>query len=174
MPKITRFNINQARGTLMQMCWVTCHCYRVTEQCTITWRNYTFIGYPPRVISKCSPNLNIDQQRHSVVKRTNNEFTRMDTHLHTGAATLPTKKGPAKCTWWLCSFKQQRVIQGSHGWKAWLEVLYGGQAWTNSYKKVTNCQESQNTPAVAPLHPWEWPKHRSTRLHLDYAGPFLG
>jgi len=33
---------------------------------------------------------------------------------------------------------------------------------------------NQNTPAVAPLHPWEWPQCPWTRLHIDYARPFLG
>ena len=41
-------------------------------------------------------------------------------------------------------------------------------------RSCTSCQQNQNTPAVAPLHPWEWPKHPWTRLHVDYAGPFLG
>ena len=27
---------------------------------------------------------------------------------------------------------------------------------------------------MAPLHPWEWPRHPWARLHLDYTGPFLG
>ena len=36
------------------------------------------------------------------------------------------------------------------------------------------CQESQSTPAAAPLHPWEWPSQPWSRIHLDYAGPFLG
>ena len=27
---------------------------------------------------------------------------------------------------------------------------------------------------MAPLHPWKWPKRPWTRLHIDYAGPFLG
>ena len=26
----------------------------------------------------------------------------------------------------------------------------------------------------SPLHPWEWPHKPWVRLHLDYAGPFLG
>lgn len=29
-------------------------------------------------------------------------------------------------------------------------------------------------PSTAPLHPWEWPEKPWTRLHVDYAGPFLG
>ncbi|CAM4597728.1 unnamed protein product [Leuciscus chuanchicus] len=35
------------------------------------------------------------------------------------------------------------------------------------------CQESRNPPAGAPLHPWEWPETPWSRLHVDYAGPFL-
>lgn len=30
------------------------------------------------------------------------------------------------------------------------------------------------SPSTAPLHPWEWPEKPWTRLHVDYAGPFLG
>ena len=26
----------------------------------------------------------------------------------------------------------------------------------------------------SPLHPWEWPQKPWSRLHIDYAGPFLG
>ena len=34
-------------------------------------------------------------------------------------------------------------------------------------------QESRPSPPVAPLHPWEWPSKPWSRLHLDFAGPFL-
>lgn len=30
------------------------------------------------------------------------------------------------------------------------------------------------SPPTAPLHPWELPDKPWTRLHVDYAGPFLG
>ncbi len=36
------------------------------------------------------------------------------------------------------------------------------------------CQEHRNVPAVAPLHPWNWPDKPWQRLHVDYAGPFMG
>ena len=36
------------------------------------------------------------------------------------------------------------------------------------------CQSVQNVPAVAPLHPWLWPARPWQRVHLDFAGPFLG
>ena len=41
-------------------------------------------------------------------------------------------------------------------------------------KECTQCQQHQKTPALAPLHPWEWPDQPWTRLHIDHAGPFLG
>ncbi|XP_061131311.1 uncharacterized protein K02A2.6-like, partial [Syngnathus typhle] len=36
------------------------------------------------------------------------------------------------------------------------------------------CQAHQKAPASAPLHPWEWPESPWSRIHVDYAGPFLG
>ncbi len=41
-------------------------------------------------------------------------------------------------------------------------------------EKVKGCPACQTNPAQAPLHPWEWPKHPWSRLHADYAGPFMG
>ena len=44
-------------------------------------------------------------------------------------------------------------------------------------KKVKSChlcQQNQKSPAKAPLHPWEWPNRPWSRIHVDYAGPFLG
>ncbi|XP_065190696.1 uncharacterized protein K02A2.6-like [Sycon ciliatum] len=36
------------------------------------------------------------------------------------------------------------------------------------------CQATQKSPALQPLHPWEWPGKPWTRLHIDYAGPVEG
>ena len=44
----------------------------------------------------------------------------------------------------------------------------------NFVKSCPECQKSQNKPPVAPLHPWNWPDKPWSRLHIDYAGPFLG
>ena len=41
-------------------------------------------------------------------------------------------------------------------------------------KSCQVCQESRASPAPAPLHPWEWPSQPWSRIHLDFAGPFLG
>ena len=44
-------------------------------------------------------------------------------------------------------------------------------------EQVKNCQVCQahrKTPAPAALHPWEWPSRSWTRIHIDYAGPFMG
>ena len=36
------------------------------------------------------------------------------------------------------------------------------------------CQATKNSPARAPLYPWVWPTAPWERVHLDFAGPFLG
>ena len=36
------------------------------------------------------------------------------------------------------------------------------------------CQQVRHLPEKAPLHPWEWPEKPWSRLHVDFAGPFLG
>ena len=35
------------------------------------------------------------------------------------------------------------------------------------------CQQVQKAPALAPLHPWEWPVTPWERIHIDFAGPYL-
>ena len=41
-------------------------------------------------------------------------------------------------------------------------------------KDCSLCQTNQKSPPPAPLHPWEWPERPWSRLHADYAGPFMG
>ena len=41
-------------------------------------------------------------------------------------------------------------------------------------KKCQVCQESRASPPSAPLHPWQWPTKPWSRLHLDFAGPYMG
>ena len=40
-------------------------------------------------------------------------------------------------------------------------------------KRATFARSSRPSPPAAPLHPWEWPAELWSRLHLDFAGPFL-
>ena len=41
-------------------------------------------------------------------------------------------------------------------------------------RKCHVCQENQARPDKAPAHPWETPKGQRVRLHIDYAGPYMG
>ena len=36
------------------------------------------------------------------------------------------------------------------------------------------CQVSRHSEVKVPLHRWEWPQRPWERIHVDYAGPFLG
>ncbi|RUS88832.1 hypothetical protein EGW08_003377 [Elysia chlorotica] len=36
------------------------------------------------------------------------------------------------------------------------------------------CEQYQKSPPKAPLHPWDWPQQPWSRVHMDFAGPFLG
>ncbi len=38
----------------------------------------------------------------------------------------------------------------------------------------SGCQHVQKMPKPAPLHPWEWPVLPWQRIHVDFAGPFMG
>ena len=44
----------------------------------------------------------------------------------------------------------------------------------NLVKSCSVCQQSCLAPAVAPLRSWEWSSKLWSRLHLDFAGPFMG
>ena len=43
-----------------------------------------------------------------------------------------------------------------------------------SCNSCNSCQEVHKLPEAAPLHPWIWPNKPWVRVHLDFAGPFLG
>ena len=44
----------------------------------------------------------------------------------------------------------------------------------NSVKNCEQCALHQNNPKPVSLHPWECARYPWQRLHIDYAGPFLG
>lgn len=59
---------------------------------------------------------------------------------------------------------------------AWQYVWWPGID-TDLEQKEKTCQTCQYTcknPAQAPLHPQEWPRQPRSRIHADYAGPFMG
>ena len=41
-------------------------------------------------------------------------------------------------------------------------------------RHCSSCQMNQSAPPTAPFHPWRWPSNPWTRLHIDFAGPFMG
>ena len=94
-----------------------------------------------------------------------------------------------------CVLWGSRVVVPPPGREAMLQQLHHGhigitrmKALARSYfwwpkldadietvvKSCVTCQEHRNLPAPAPLHPWEWPSKPWQRLHIDYAGPFMG
>ena len=94
-----------------------------------------------------------------------------------------------------CIIWRARVIVPTNGQKSVLEELHEAhlgaskmKALARSYiwwpkmddeiekvaRKCSYCQQTSAVPAKAPLHPWEWPAQPWSRLHLDFAGPYLG
>ncbi|KAK3793006.1 hypothetical protein RRG08_032268 [Elysia crispata] len=41
-------------------------------------------------------------------------------------------------------------------------------------KGCSGCMHSQQNPQLSPLHPWIFPDSPWHRVHIDYAGPFMG
>ena len=42
-------------------------------------------------------------------------------------------------------------------------------------RECEDCQKKkQKTPPVTPLQLWSWPEKHWSRVHIDYAGPFIG
>ncbi|GFX67389.1 uncharacterized protein K02A2.6 [Trichonephila clavipes] len=45
---------------------------------------------------------------------------------------------------------------------------------TNFVQNCSDCIATRNEPARINRHPWEWPNGPWQRIHVDYAGPFMG
>ena len=41
-------------------------------------------------------------------------------------------------------------------------------------RQCSICQLHQKSPPLAPIHSWHWPSTSWSRIHLDFAGPFMG
>lgn len=75
-----------------------------------------------------------------------------------------------------------KLLHQSHPGMSRMKGLARSYVWwpgmDQDVERVVNhceaCQWHSKSPATAPLHPWEWPEKPWTRLHVDYAGPFLG
>ena len=48
------------------------------------------------------------------------------------------------------------------------------EAIESNARSCVQCGENQSNPAKAPVHPWEQPSGPWERLHIDFAGPFMG
>jgi hypothetical protein len=44
----------------------------------------------------------------------------------------------------------------------------------NITKQCSSCQENANLPNQVPTAMWDWPSSPWKRLHIDYAGPYMG
>ncbi|XP_052771110.1 uncharacterized protein K02A2.6-like [Mya arenaria] len=41
-------------------------------------------------------------------------------------------------------------------------------------KHCSGCMANRPSPKESPIHPWEFPKKPWSRVHIDFAGPFMG
>ena len=41
-------------------------------------------------------------------------------------------------------------------------------------RKCHTCQTEWKSPPLTPVHLWQWPDHPWYRVHIDYAGTFMG
>ena len=64
---------------------------------------------------------------------------------------------------------KMKCIARSHMW--WPEM---DSAIEKVAKSCEACHEAKQGPAKAPLNPWVWPSRPWQRIHVDYAGPFMG
>ena len=123
-------------------------------------------------------------------------------HIADGWPTSPTEelrpywtKRLELTTFAGCILWSGRVVVPPQGRKKVLIDLHGGHPGVSRMKALSRslvwwpgldsdiekivkacapCQQSQPSPAVAPLHPWQWPTRPWSRLHIDYAGPMDG
>ena len=64
---------------------------------------------------------------------------------------------------------RMKAIARSHFWWSGLD-----KDIETTGKTCHSCQTNQSNPPAAPLHPWVWPDLPWRRIHVDFAGPFLG
>ena len=66
-------------------------------------------------------------------------------------------------------FSRMKALARSYIW--WPKM---DQDIEDLVKGCQTCQENRASPTTAPLHPWQWPSEPWSRIHIDFAGPYLG
>ena len=64
---------------------------------------------------------------------------------------------------------RMKAIARSYVWWPGLDQQIEG-----SCRECATCVQAQSSPKKAPMHLWEYPTRRWERIHVDFAGPFLG
>ena len=72
--------------------------------------------------------------------------------LHSAHPGISRMKGPARAVVW------------------WPNIDHDIE---RAVKHCDTCQRDRPNPPLAPLHTCEWPRKPWSRVHVDYAGPFL-
>ena len=100
------------------------------------------------------------------------ELSTLNGCLLLGARVVIPPKGRGQI---LCELHQghpgvcrMKSLARMHVW--WPEL---DQELNTMVQSCTKCQELQGETAKVPLEPWKWPSRPWTRIHIDYAGPFL-
>ncbi|KAL5515654.1 hypothetical protein EMCRGX_G000851 [Ephydatia muelleri] len=70
-----------------------------------------------------------------------------------------------------CILWGNRVVVPKPGRKKWPGI--DGDL-ESQVKSCQACQVNRKSPPVTPLHPWKFPPRPWARLHIDFAGPFMG
>nr|XP_043895059.1 uncharacterized protein K02A2.6-like [Solea senegalensis] len=125
-------------------------------------REYVLRGWPDNVDSNYMP---YRQRQH--------ELSVQDGCVLWGARIVIPEKGQSPL--------MEQLHQSHPGMSRMKGLARGYMWWPNmdidiekKVKTCHTCQEHRKAPACAPLHPWEWPEKPWRRLHIDYAGPFMG
>ena len=64
---------------------------------------------------------------------------------------------------------KMKALARSHFWWPSLDEMI-----KTCVKQCKTCQVNQNMPASAPIHHWERTTKPWVRIHIDFAGPYLG
>ncbi|XP_030580469.1 uncharacterized protein K02A2.6-like [Archocentrus centrarchus] len=123
---------------------------------------YTLKGWPAQTDTRFKPY----QQRKM-------ELSERDGCVLWGARVIIPTKGRDKIL---------KLLHQTHTGMSKMKGLARSYVWwpgmdesiEREVQSCDECQKHHKSPPTAPLHPWEWPESPWSRIHVDYAGPFLG